>query len=118
MSFLLRAALVIGALSYLAAQRGSRGVATPPSPAALAASLPAGLPASLPAALPAASEMLEILPSALAGLPAETRERLAREGLAALSRRVGPAVRDAPAGSRDTLAAADRHPPWRGVEPR
>jgi hypothetical protein len=110
MSFLLRAALVIGTLSYLAAQRGSPGVATPPSPAALAA--------SLPATLPAASEMLEILPSALAGLPAETRERLAREGLAALSRRVGPAVRDAPAGSRDTLAAADRHPPWRGVEPR
>ena len=114
MSFLLRAALVIGALSYLAAQRGVPGVATPPSPAAVAAHLPTMLPATMsPATVSPAAEMLNVLPSALAGLPPETRERLAREGLAELSRRLG----GAPA-SRDTLAAADRNPPWRGAEPR
>ncbi|KAB1070099.1 hypothetical protein [Methylobacterium planeticum] len=115
MSFLLRAALVIGALSYLAAQRGVPGIATPPSPDAAAAAVPAaiGLPTAaavlggLPAALPA------VLPAVLGSLPPEARERLAREGLAELSRRVGAAP-----ASRDTLAAADRSPPWRGVEPR
>ncbi|WP_336485691.1 hypothetical protein [Methylobacterium nigriterrae] len=100
MSFLLRAALVIGTLSYLAAQRGMPGVSTPPSPAAIQAALP-----SVAGALPAAVD-------AVSAVAPATRERMAREGLAELGRHLGGSA------SRDTLAEADRRPAWRGAEAR
>jgi hypothetical protein len=103
MTFLLRAALVICALSYLALMRGGA------DPAAEARKLAGALPVA-PAALPAA----------LDAVPPETRDRaaravLARGLMAELSRRA--AAPDEPA-SRDTLEEADRQPAWRGVDPR
>lgn len=102
MTVLLRAALVIGALSYLALMRNG---ADPAAEARkLAGTLP-GVPAALPAALDA--------------IPPETRERVVRDVLARgliaeLSRRAGAGDPD----SRDTLEDGDRHPAWRGAEPR
>lgn len=102
MTFLLRAALVIGALSYLALMRDGA------DPAAEARKLAVGLPGAgsvLPAALNA------ILPETRDGA---VRGALARGLIAELSRRAGA---DDPS-SRDTLEEADRRPAWRGAEPR
>ena len=95
MSFLLRAALVIGTLSYFALREG--GQAPPP------------LPASVPGAMP---DLARALPAAWNAVPPEARERVAREGLAELSRRLSVPP------SQDTLAEADRRPAWRGAEGR
>lgn len=97
MTVLLRAALVIGVLSYLALMRAGS------DPAAEARALAGAVPAALPAALEA--------------VPPETRERvtravLARGLMAELSRRAA----EEPA-SHDTLEEADRQPAWRGVAP-
>jgi hypothetical protein len=104
MTFLLRAALVIGALSYLALLRNGTDPAA--ETRKFTGSAVAGAKAALPAALEAA--------------PVETRDRavravLARGLMAELSRRAGV---DEPA-SNDTLEAADRQPAWHGpAEPR
>ncbi|MCJ2096554.1 hypothetical protein MKK67_29210 [Methylobacterium sp. J-072] len=106
MTFLLRAALVIGALSYLALLRNGADPAA--ETRKLTGSVAAGAKATLPAALEA--------------VPAETRDRavravLARGLMAELSRRAG-ADEPEPA-SNDTLEASDRQPAWRGpAEPR
>ncbi|KQT84454.1 hypothetical protein [Methylobacterium sp. Leaf466] len=85
MSFVLRAVLVIGALSYFAAQRDAPDA----GPRAAAVS-----PASLWNAL-----------------PPDLRERAIREAAAEATRQMPGAT-----SSRDTLAAADRRPAWRGVD--
>ncbi|MBP1180814.1 hypothetical protein [Methylobacterium sp. PvR107] len=101
MTVLLRAALVIGVLSYLALLRNG---ADPAAEARKAAG-----------ALPSAQA---VLPAVLDAVPSETRERavravLARGLMAELSRRAAD-----PPASNDTLEAADRQPAWRGIEPR
>jgi hypothetical protein len=95
MLFLIRAAVVIGGLSYLALLKDR--------------------PDAVPA-LPAASPQVPVraLAAAWDTLPAETREQVAREGMDSLVRRLG-AGRPV---SADTLAEADRQPPWRGVASR
>ncbi|MBE7244134.1 MAG: hypothetical protein INR63_04220 [Actinomycetospora chiangmaiensis] len=100
MTFLLRAALVIGVLSYFALMRHGA------DPGAEARKLAGALPDARTA-----------LPAALDAVPPETRERaaravLARGLMAELSRRA------AEPPSTDTLEEADRQPAWRGVEPR
>ncbi|MDR7037701.1 MULTISPECIES: hypothetical protein [Methylobacterium] len=96
MSFLLRAALVIGTLSYFALRKDGSPPALP-APPTLAGSVPA---------------LSEALPAAFNALPPEARERIAREGLAELTRRLSVPP------SHDTLAEADRRPSWRGAEAR
>ena len=105
MTFLLRAALVIGALSYCALLRNGADPAA--DTRRFAGSAVTNAQAALPAALDA--------------VPAETRERavravLARGLMAELSRRAA-ADADEPA-SHDTLEASDRQPAWRGVDLR
>ncbi|KQP31181.1 hypothetical protein ASF49_11455 [Methylobacterium sp. Leaf104] len=90
MSFLIRAGLVIGALSWLALQRQGE-------------SLPAG-----PAAAGAAA-------AAWDALPAEMRDAALREGAAEIGRRAGQTLA-ASAISRDTLSESDRKVPWRGAQ--
>jgi hypothetical protein len=101
MTFLLRAVLVIGALSYFALMRNG---ADPAAEARKLVGSVAGAPSALPAALEA--------------VPPETRERavravLARGLMAELSRRAAE-----PPASNDTLEESDRQPAWRGVGPR
>ena len=90
MSYLLRATLVIGALSYCAANRDAPDLALRP-------------PVSV-ASLPAIWE----------ALPPEIRERVIREGTAQAGHHLASAL--ALPASRDTLAEADRKPGWRGIE--
>lgn len=87
MSFVIRAALVIGVLSYLAMNRDQPGLA------------------------PRAEVAVPSLADAWEAMPASARERLVREGTAEVGRRM------AAVGlvSRDTLADSDRQPPWRGT---
>lgn len=101
MSFLLRATLVIGTLSYLAATRGgpADGAREPGLPEAAVSGIRDGLAGALPAVWNA--------------VPKETREGIARDALAELSRRA-----TAVPASRDTLAEMDRRSPWRGIEGR
>ena len=109
MSFLLRAALVIGALSYLAATR-DQPAATASGPAAPA------IVAARDAAPTMGSTLLATVGStsaALRDMPPEARQRLAQEAMAELGRHLGPA-----GASRDTLADTDRKAAWRGAESR
>ncbi|KQS79960.1 hypothetical protein ASG32_24305 [Methylobacterium sp. Leaf361] len=99
MTVLLRAALVIGVLSYFAMLR------TGADPAAEARRLAGAVPSAQ-----------AVVPSALEAVPPETRERavravLARGLMAELSRRA------AEAPSNDTLQETDRQPAWRGADP-
>ena len=100
MSFLLRAALVIGALSYCAMLRSGTEPRLPHAP-------------DVAAALPAAGA----LPSLWEALPPAERERLVRAGAASLlpASQAQPETTAALAPSRDTLAEADRRPAWRGA---
>ena len=112
MSFLLRAALVIGALSYLAMARGGSAPGLP-SARDLVAGLPAdtvtpGIGTDLQTVVKGLPDLAATLPAAWKALPPEARERAAREGLAIL---VGQTL---PASSRDTLGEADRVPQWQG----
>jgi hypothetical protein len=93
MSFLLRACLAIGVLSYLAAHRDDP---------ALAARL------SAPSVENTASLAWD-------ALPREAREAALSRGTDALVRQVAGSVAGA---SRDTLAETDRRPAWRGVDAR
>ena len=102
MTVLLRAALVIGALSYLAVIRNGA------DPGAEARKLAGVLPGPG-----------SVLPAALNAIPPEARERavrdvLARGLMAELSRRAGAGADESV--SRDTLDEADRKPSWRGAE--
>ncbi|MEH3063127.1 MAG: hypothetical protein PGN33_10350 [Methylobacterium radiotolerans] len=99
MTVLLRAALVIGVLSYFAMLR------TGADPAAEARRLAGAVPSAQ-----------AVVPAALEAVPSETRERavravLARGLMAELSRRA------AEAPSNDTLQETDRQPAWRGADP-
>ncbi|MGU3359914.1 hypothetical protein ACLBWX_06215 [Methylobacterium sp. M6A4_1b] len=90
MSFLIRAGLVIGALSWLALQR--QGETLTPGPAGAGAAA-----------------------AAWDALPAAMRDAALREGAAEIGRRAGQAV--APVSvSRDTLTESDRKVPWRGAQ--
>ncbi|WP_232631938.1 hypothetical protein [Methylobacterium sp. Leaf118] len=92
MSFLLRAALVIGVLSYFAATR--QGTA----------------PDTLDTArLRSTVTMTGSLPSLAAALPPEARADALRMGAEALAHRLAD-----PPPSADTLAPSDRLPAWRG----
>ncbi|BAU89328.1 hypothetical protein MPPM_0723 [Methylorubrum populi] len=126
MSFLLRAALVIGALSYLALQRQDGSSPAPPRPAT--AGVAKGNTAASTLGLPtgiAEGDALDSLTTggigalvnALNALPPETREEMVRAGADAVARRVtghalGPLAPQRP--SADTLSASDRQPSWRG----
>jgi len=99
MTVLLRAALVIGVLSYFAMLR------TGADPAAEARRLAGAVPSAQ-----------AVVPAALEAVPSETRDRavravLARGLMAELSRRA------AEAPSNDTLQETDRQPAWRGADP-
>ena len=99
MTVLLRAALVIGVLSYFAMLR------TGADPAAEGRRLAAAVPSAQ-----------AVVPAALEAVPSETRDRavravLARGLMAELSRRA------AEAPSNDTLQETDRQPAWRGADP-
>lgn len=108
MSFLLRAALVIGALSYLALQR--QGGPDPVRPQAAAAGIGAGR---------TTGDAMDRLTTGGIGalvnaLPPETRADMARAGADAVARHVaGQLAPQRP--SVDTLSASDRQPPWRGA---
>lgn len=114
MSFLLRAALVIGALSYLAAVRGGGPAPSLPSARDLMAGLPAaatpvpGAGTDLRGVMKGLPDLAASLPAAWNALPPEARERAARDGLAILAGQAPPA------SSRDTLGEADRVPQWQG----
>lgn len=90
MSFLLRATLIIGALSYCAASRDGT------DPGSRSQSPVVSLPALLDA------------------LPPEVHERALREGTAQVGRHLMGSLHLPP--SRDTLAETDRKPAWRGAE--
>ncbi|WP_342151736.1 hypothetical protein [Methylorubrum sp. SB2] len=94
MTFLLRAALVIGVLSYLAAARQGAG----PGPVDTAA----------------LRSTVEMTTGSLAGLaaslPPETRTEALRLGGEAVARRL-----NGQPASADTLSASDRAPAWRGA---
>ncbi|MEH3119340.1 MAG: hypothetical protein PGN25_17615 [Methylorubrum populi] len=107
MSFLLRAALVIGVLSYLASLRQDGPVPAHP-PAAAAGN-----------AMGDAMDRLTTggIGALVTELPPETREEMARAGADALARHVtGPFGAQRP--SADTLSASDRQPTWRGPTSR
>lgn len=112
MSFLLRAALVIGALSYLAATRDQ------PAPSVNGAAAPA-MSVQRDGASPTpgtGSTLLATVASASAAwsaLPAESRQRLAQEAMTEFGRHAGTG-----GVSRDTLAEADRKAAWRGADGR
>ncbi|MCC0805796.1 hypothetical protein FPV16_06095 [Methylobacterium sp. W2] len=93
MSFLLRACLAIGLLSYLAAHRDDPD---------LAARL------SAPSLGDTASVAWE-------ALPRDARETALSQGADGLIRQMAGSVAGA---SRDTLAETDRRPAWRGVADR
>lgn len=86
MSFLFRALLVVGALTYLAQRQQGRPMPSPEVPT------------------------VSGLTAAWNTLPAETREPILRAGTAELTRRLTSAE-----ASRDTLGASDLRPAWRGV---
>lgn len=92
MSFLIRAALVIGVLSYLAAAR--QGAA----------------PSVDTARLRATVEMTGSLAPLADALPPEARAAALRTGAEGLARHLAD-----PPPSADTLSASDRVPAWRGV---
>ncbi|KQO71100.1 MULTISPECIES: hypothetical protein [unclassified Methylobacterium] len=87
MSFLIRAGLVIGVLSWLALQRQGERAPAPPAVADAAA-------------------------AAWDALPAPLRDAALREGAAEIGRRAFTA---SPV-SRDTLSDSDRKVPWRGAQ--
>ena len=117
MSFLLRAALVIGALSYLALQRQDGSSPAPPRTVAAAVSKGSTVGIAEGDALDRLTTGgIGALVNALNALPPETREEMVRAGADAVARRVtGNAIGAAtPRPSADTLSVSDRQPSWRG----
>lgn len=94
MSFILRAALAIGALAYFALQRD--GGARPPEDIRAMAERQGGQLSALAGALPT-----EMRAAAAQAVTAEVLKRLSSE-----------------TASRDTLLAVDRRPDWRGSDLR
>lgn len=111
MLFLIRAAVVIGGLSYLAMLRD-----TPDSTASLSEVSAHARPnqARPLQTLTTQGPSVQALAAAWDAVPAEAREQLVRDGTDTLVRHLGT---PRPA-SADTLADADRRLPWRGVAPR
>jgi hypothetical protein len=101
MLFPLRAALVIGGLTYLALLKDRSDDA----PALPTPSLPVATLQDLPA---------QSLTAAWDAMPPGVRERIAREGADVFARHLVSQQ----AVSADTLAEADRRPAWRGVVAR
>lgn len=116
MSFLLRAALVIGALSYLALQR--QGGLDPARPQAAAASIGTGIETGIGAGRTMGDAMDRLTTGGIGALvnalPPETRAEMARAGADAVARHVAGQLAP-PRPSVDTLSASDRQPPWRGA---
>lgn len=112
MSFLLRAALVIGALSYLALQR--QGGLDPARPQAAATGIEAGIGGGR--TMGDAMDRLTTggIGALVNALPPETRAEMARAGADAVARHVAGQLAP-PRPSVDTLSASDRQPPWRGA---
>ncbi|KAB7787513.1 hypothetical protein [Methylorubrum populi] len=112
MSFLLRAALVIGALSYLALQR--QGGLDPARLQAAAAGNGTGIGAGR--TMGDAMDRLTTggIGALVNALPPETRAEMARAGADAVARHVAGQLAP-PRPSVDTLSASDRQPPWRGA---
>lgn len=104
MLFPLRAALVIGGLTYLALLR-DRPDDAPVLPTPQSAAQPASILGALP---------VQRLTAAWDAMAPEVRERIAREGADVFARHLA----SQPAASADTLADADRRPAWRGVAAR
>ncbi|MFJ7439809.1 hypothetical protein ACIQW5_19320 [Methylorubrum thiocyanatum] len=112
MSFLLRAALVIGALSYLALQR--QGGLDPARPQTAAAGIGTGIETGR--TMGDAMDRLTTggIGALVNALPPETRAEMARAGADAVARHVAGQLAP-PRPSVDTLSASDRQPPWRGA---
>ena len=116
MLFLIRAAVVIGGLSYLAMLRDNPDAAVS-LPGMSAKVLPAQvLPAQALTAHSLAAQVQpgQALAAAWDAMPADAGDRMVRDGTDALVRRLGTSR----SASADTLADADRRPPWRGVASR
>ncbi|CAO4164734.1 DUF3300 domain-containing protein [Methylorubrum aminovorans] len=118
MSFLLRAALVIGALSFLALQRQDGRLPAPPR--AATAGIASGT-ATDEAMDRLTTGGIGALVNAVNALPPEAREEMVRAGADAVARHVagqfaGQAAGQVPSPrpSADTLSASDRRPSWRG----
>jgi hypothetical protein len=114
MSFLLRAALVIGALSYLALQRQDGSSTAPPRTVAAAVSKGSTVGIAEGDALDRLTTGgIGALVNALNALPPETREEMVRAGADAVTgNAIGAATPPRP--SADTLSVSDRQPSWRG----
>ncbi|HEV2544074.1 MAG TPA: hypothetical protein VGU70_15050 [Methylobacterium sp.] len=115
MSFLLRAALVIGALSFLALQRQEGS--SPARPRAATAETASGI-ATGEAMDRLTTGGIGALVNAVNALPPETRDEMVRAGAEAVARHVtdqfaGQPI-TSPRPSADTLSASDRRPSWRG----
>lgn len=93
MSFLIRACLAIGVLSYLAAHRDDPDIAARMTSPSLEKSVSV----------------------AWGALPADTREKALSQATDGLVRQVAGSLAGS---SRDTLAETDRRPAWRGVDDR
>jgi len=106
MLFPLRAALVIGGLTYLAILK-DRPYDAPAQPAA-------SLRAAAQQVSPLQALPVQSLTAAWDAMAPEVRERIAREGAAVFARHLV----SQPAVSGDTLDEADRRPAWRGVVAR
>ncbi|AWI87403.1 hypothetical protein C0214_03060 [Methylobacterium sp. DM1] len=118
MSFLLRAALVIGALSFLALQRQD---GPPPAPPRAATAGIASGTTTGEAMDRLTTGGIGALVNAVNALPPEAREEMVRAGADAVARHVaGPFAGQAagpvpsPRPSADTLSASDLRPSWRG----
>ncbi|GJD49125.1 hypothetical protein OPKNFCMD_1855 [Methylobacterium crusticola] len=117
MAFLLRAALVVGAVYYLSPLRLGSGEDAGPAPASAPAAGAAGAADVVVrrtlGALPEEARAQAVQQAVQAGA-AEAR-RLLEGGLRAAIAGPGPAH---PPASRDTLTAPDRQPSWRGAPGR
>ncbi|MBB2963815.1 hypothetical protein [Methylobacterium sp. R2-1] len=114
MSFLLRAALVIGALSYLALQRQDGPSSATPRAATTGIATGDAMDHLTTGGIGA-------LVNAVNALPPETREEMVRIGADAVARHVTGQIAgqaSSPRPSADTLSATDRQPSWRGPASR
>ncbi|MDV2986413.1 UNVERIFIED_CONTAM: hypothetical protein Q9R58_19015 [Methylobacteriaceae bacterium AG10] len=112
MSFLLRAALVIGALTYFALQRQEGPSSIPPRAATAGVATGDAMDRLTTGGIGA-------LVNAVNALPPETREQVTRAGADAIARQLAGTLAGpvAPRPSADTLSASDRQPSWRGPAP-
>ena len=97
MAVILRALLVVGAMTYFALPKpgSDPGTATRPR---------------MPVASAVATTQTSALTAAWNSLPTGTQDQIAREGAAEVARRFTAAK-----PSQDTLGSSDRKPAWRGA---